>query len=67
MDLYKPTLDGLEFFWPRMIEGGILWVHDYFSQSYPNVKDAVDTFVESQSSRIYKMPIGDDLSIALIK
>ena len=42
-------------------------MHDYFSQSYPNVKDAVDTFVESQSSRIYKMPIGDDLSIALIK
>ena len=67
MDLYKPTLDGLVFFWPRMIEGGILLVHDYFSQSYPNVKDAVDTFVESQSSRIYKMPIGDDLSIALIK
>ncbi|MCI9442258.1 MAG: hypothetical protein HFH15_13695 [Ruminococcus sp.] len=28
-DLYKPTLAGLEFFWPRMSKGGFIFIHDF--------------------------------------
>ena len=34
VDLYKPLLAGLEYFWPRMAENGYIFVHDYFSFSY---------------------------------
>ena len=27
-DLYNPTLEGLRFFYPRIVEGGVLLVHD---------------------------------------
>ena len=29
-DLYNPTLAGLEYFYPRMVSGGVILVHDYF-------------------------------------
>jgi O-methyltransferase len=31
VDLYKPTYAGLEFFYPRLQEGGVIFVHDYNS------------------------------------
>ena len=64
MDLYKPTLEGLCFFWPRMAKGGIIVVHDYFSNGYEGVNTAVDEFIEKKES-IVPFPIGDDVSIAL--
>ena len=30
-DLYKPIYDGLSYFWPRMVKGGYIFVHDYGS------------------------------------
>lgn len=45
-DLYQPVLDGLEYFWPRMSEGGYIFVHDYFSMSYEGSKKAIDEFSE---------------------
>ena len=31
-DLYQPALDTFEYFWKRMVPGGIVLVHDYFAQ-----------------------------------
>ena len=39
-DIYIPTKTGLEFFYPRMVENGIIIVHDY--PIHPGVKLAVD-------------------------
>lgn len=70
-DLYAPTLAGLEFFWPRMSNGGVILVHDYFSfgvyeeYSFGKVKTAVEEFSNSMS--VPYIPIGDKLSIAFIK
>lgn len=66
MDLYKPTLDGLRFFYPRMSEGGCILIHDYFSDIYPNVKKAVKDFEVEKNIKLKKLPIGDKLSIAVI-
>jgi O-methyltransferase len=41
-DLYKPTLAGLRFFWPRLSSGGYIFLHDYYSH-FP-IADAVRDF-----------------------
>lgn len=42
-DLYKPTLAGLEFFYPRLAPGGVIFVHDY-NPKWPGIIRAVDEF-----------------------
>lgn len=67
MDLYKPTLEGLRFFYPRMTDGGIITIHDYFSQGYEGVNAAVEEFLDEVSDDITPFPIGDQVSIAIQK
>ncbi len=67
MDLYVPMLNGLRFFWDRMVDGGCILLHDYFSDVFQGVKQAVDIFEREQGIRIAKMPIGDGCSMALLK
>lgn len=64
MDLYLPTLKGLEYFYPKMDKNGCIVVHDYFSLYFVGVKKAVDEFIENKD--ICLIPIGDTLSIAII-
>ena len=67
MDLYAPTLAGLHFFWDKMVEGGILLLHDFFHSELPGVKYAVEVFEKERNILLPKMPIGDFSSIAIIK
>lgn len=67
MDLYKPTLEGLRIFYPRMIENGIILIHDYFSDIFPNVKQAILDYEKEIKSELKKFPIGDGISLAIIK
>lgn len=67
MDLYKPTLEGLRFFYPRMLKGGIIAIHDFFSDAYPNIENAVYEYEKEIGQRLSLSPIGDDISIAIIK
>lgn len=49
MDTYQSTLDALNFFWPRLVEGGKIVVDDYGWEPCAGVKKAVDeTFALSQ-------------------
>lgn len=71
-DLYKPTIDGLRFFWPRMKKGGVILVHDYFNapgiieeDRYKGIRAAAMEF--SKESKTSFIPIGDEMSIAFLK
>lgn len=64
-DLYVPTLAGLSYFYPRMADGGIILVHDYFSKAFKGAKAAVREFAKREKIKI--LPIGDTLSIAIRK
>lgn len=44
VDLYKPTLDGLEFFYPRLVRGGYIMIHDFQNSGYKGVREAVIEF-----------------------
>lgn len=67
MDLYEPTIQGLRFFYPKMSDGGVILVHDYFNKSYPNIEKSIYDFERELGKRLHKIPIGDDISMAVIK
>ena len=67
MDLYEPTLEGLRFFYPLMSPGGVILIHDYFNKSYPNIESAIYDFEKELGEMVHKIPIGDDISMAIIK
>lgn len=67
MDLYLPTLEGLRFFYEKMTPGGVILIHDYFTKQLPNVKRAVQDYEEETRRILAKTPIGDALSLAIIK
>jgi O-methyltransferase len=57
LDLYDPTLSSLEFFYPRITEGGYLMVHDYNNaESNWGCKRAVDTFLKNKFENIIEIP-----------
>jgi hypothetical protein len=64
MDLYVPQLAGLRFFAPRMADGGVILLHDYYWKPTPGVKQAVDACAKEYNFK--RMPIGDNSSIALL-
>ncbi|QFI66855.1 Methyltransferase [Sinorhizobium alkalisoli] len=45
VDLYEPTRDSLEFFYPRMNPGGVIVIDDYGSATFPGSKLAVDEYM----------------------
>lgn len=44
-DLYQPILAGLKFFYPRLVKGGAIMIHDFNNKKdYPGVRQAVRDF-----------------------
>ena len=58
MDLYKPMKEGIFYFWPNMVEGGAIFVHDYNNIDFAGIKQAVSE-AEKEFGKIYKVPISD--------
>lgn len=65
-DLYNPTLAGLKFFVPRIVQGGVLLIHDYFDPTYLGVSQAVSDYEKEQKVHLHKLPIGDNCSLAIL-
>lgn len=65
-DLYQPILAALEYFYPRMVDGGVILVHEYFSEYWKGVKKAVDEFA-GKTAGVKLFPVGDGLSIGVLK
>ena len=67
MDLYKPILEGLKFFYPRLVKGGYIFVHDFFSDRFSGVKKAVHEFVQGENGDVKLCPLGDECTIVVAK
>lgn len=52
-DLYEPTKKGLEYFYNRMLKGGIFLIHDY--AEFKGVKKAVDDFFKDKPEMIIEL------------
>lgn len=51
-DLYKPTYEGLKVFYPKLVKGGVIIIHDYNSTQFPGVKKAVKKFCSENNAFI---------------
>jgi len=57
VDLYNPTIAGLEFFYPRMNRGGYMFVHDYNNpEADRGVSKAVNLFFKNKLECIVEAP-----------
>jgi hypothetical protein len=52
VDLYQPTLQSLEFFYPRLSDGGMINIDDFGLTSWPGCNRAVDKWLESNTPRL---------------
>lgn len=64
VDLYQPTLDGLNFFYHKMVAGGYIMIHDLMADGFKGCRQAVYEFCEAQN--IFFIPIPDAITSALI-
>lgn len=58
VDLYQPTRDSLEFFYPRMVQGGVIVMDDYGLLTCPGAKLAADEYALSVGVKILHLPTG---------
>jgi hypothetical protein len=43
-DLYAPAIAGIRYFFPRIVSGGMLILHDYGSGLWPGIRKAADEY-----------------------
>lgn len=56
VDLYDPTLDSIEFFYPRLKPGGVMICDDYGSAYCPGAKAAFDEFFADKPEQVIALP-----------
>lgn len=61
-DLYEPTLQGLNFFYPRLKKNGVILIHDY--NAWAGARKAVDVFFADKAE--IPVPMPDKCGSALI-
>lgn len=64
VDLYQPTKSGLEYFYPRLVKGGFIFIHDYNNKYYKGVKEAVREFCKTNEINFF--PLSDSSGTAII-
>lgn len=52
----KPTLATLEFFFPRLVRGGVILFDDYGQEEYKETKKIIDKFFSDKSGMLLKLP-----------
>ncbi len=66
VDLYEPTRDSMEFFWPRLNRGGVVLLDDYGTTRYPGARRAIDEYFGKQSNyRLFEQPSGQAIAIKI--
>jgi len=56
-DLYEPIYNGLEFFYPKLVSGGYILIHDFNNDAYPGSRRAVEEFCKIYN--VNYLPISD--------
>lgn len=59
-DLCQVALDGLRYFYPRLVPGGYIMLHDYNSITYHGIKHAVEIYEQETGHCLPKVPITDE-------
>ena len=58
VDLFEPTRDSIEFFYPRMSTGGIVLCDDYGCTSCPGATKAIDDYLADKPEKMIALSAG---------
>jgi hypothetical protein len=61
MNLEYPERAALEFFWPRLVSGGIVVLDDYGWLQHRGQRDSHDAFAHARGLEIFALPTGQGL------
>ena len=64
-DLYNPTKAGLEYFYPHLAPGGVIFIHDY-NHKWEGLMKAVDEFAATIPEKLILVPDLDS-TVMIIK
>lgn len=59
VDLYEPTKESIDYFWPKMVYGGVLICDDYGSYKTIGARKAMDDFFGKKN--ILELPTGQGI------
>lgn len=60
VDFEISILEGLRYFYPRLEEGGAIFIHDYNNRFLEGVKIAVKKYEDEMGCRLKKIPLADE-------
>jgi O-methyltransferase len=66
VDLHQPTLDALQYFYPRMSPRGIILSDDYGFETCPGARKAFDDFFRDKKETVMHLPTGQGVVICNI-
>lgn len=66
VDFEDSTYEGLKFFYPRLSEGGYIFVHDYNTYFLKGIKVAVEKYEEYLGEKLRAIPIADRAGTLII-
>jgi O-methyltransferase len=55
-DLYTSVRECCEFFWPRMVNGGVVVFDDYGFSNCPGAKKAIDEYFAKTTDKVVPLP-----------
>lgn len=58
MNVTKPEIDAMEYFWDKMVSGGVLIHDDYGFPQHIHQKHAVDDFAKRKNVKVLCLPTG---------
>lgn len=59
-DLFEPHIECLEYFYPRMVPGGVIFFDDYNSINYPMAGKAINQFFADKPETLAQIRYGND-------
>jgi hypothetical protein len=63
VDLYEPTRASLEYFYPRMVTGGVIVCDDYGSKLFPGARKAWESYCEAKGIAFVTLETGQSVLI----
>lgn len=63
MNIAKPERDALEFFWPKLVSGGVIVLDDYGWKNYAEQKATIDEFANAHGIQICTLPTGQGIIV----
>lgn len=64
VDLELSTYEGLAFFYPRLVEGGYIFIHDY--QAISGIEQAIYRYINETGVSLKLVPLGDTSGTVVI-